>query len=459
MTKGTVSIIIPVYNVEEYLDKCLQSILYQTVPFDEIIIINDGSTDKSIEICERYKKSNKNIILVNQPNQGLSVTRNIGIQLATSEYIMFLDSDDYLNLDACKLIKERLLLDIEVLYYSGDIKGGKLYGKLNNPYLRDISLCEKKMTGADFFNLSFPQNWIVSACMAVYSKRFLIENKLNFIPDMYYEDNFFSLQVLCTAKQIISIEDIIYFRLYRNGSITMTDVNYKKCEDMVKVQAKTWSYIYNINYHKLYPHLINNYITFGIFQAESIINKKNNNNIKKYYRLKLVQYFLKYWQDILYENKNNINGNAINVWINKITLENHTTNLQFIKVRDGLERCIIKKLSILPLNEQEKKIAIYGMGKHTQILLKLYYRFIGNINANISFIVSEKQVINNKKFQVIYINDLKDEFDNIIISSKIYQNEMFKELKNKKISKKKIISLYKEEDFVDLIFINYILDF
>ena len=93
-----VSIIIPVYNVEKYLDKCLKSVLNQTYKNIEIIVINDGSTDNSLKICKKYK--DKRIVLIDKENGGVSSARNKGLELASGKYITFVDSDDWLELDA-----------------------------------------------------------------------------------------------------------------------------------------------------------------------------------------------------------------------------------------------------------------------------------------------------------------------------------------------------------------------
>lgn len=94
-----VSIIVPVYNVEKYLDKCLDSIINQTYKNLEIILINDGSTDNSSEICEKYAKIDNRIIVVNNINKGVSYARNCGIKLSTGKYILFVDSDDTVDIN------------------------------------------------------------------------------------------------------------------------------------------------------------------------------------------------------------------------------------------------------------------------------------------------------------------------------------------------------------------------
>ena len=98
-----ISIVVPVYNVKEsYLTKCLESIIHQTMKEIEIILVDDGSSNDSLKICNKFAEKDKRIIIIQQKNQGVSVARNNGIKISNSEYIMFVDSDDWLEKDACE---------------------------------------------------------------------------------------------------------------------------------------------------------------------------------------------------------------------------------------------------------------------------------------------------------------------------------------------------------------------
>ena len=92
-----ITVVVPVYNVEKYLERCINSIIHQTIKNIEIILVNDGSTDGSRKICEYYRENDERVILINQENQGLSAARNTGIDKATGKYICFVDSDDWVH--------------------------------------------------------------------------------------------------------------------------------------------------------------------------------------------------------------------------------------------------------------------------------------------------------------------------------------------------------------------------
>ena len=99
-----VSIIVTVYNIEKYLEECIDSLINQTYQSIEIILVNDGSTDGSLEICNKYEKVNENIKVINQKNAGLSVARNVGVYEATGKYITFVDGDDWLKKDTIRTL-------------------------------------------------------------------------------------------------------------------------------------------------------------------------------------------------------------------------------------------------------------------------------------------------------------------------------------------------------------------
>lgn len=104
-----ISVIIPVYNVEEYLERCVNSVLKQTYNDLEIILVDDGSTDNSGKICDELKNKDDRIIVIHKENQGLSASRNIGIEKATGEYITFVDSDDYILEDMYETLYKNLI--------------------------------------------------------------------------------------------------------------------------------------------------------------------------------------------------------------------------------------------------------------------------------------------------------------------------------------------------------------
>lgn len=223
------SIIVPVYNVENYLSKCLDSILNQDIAKDgyEIVVVNDGSTDRSGEIAKEYAEKHSNITLINQKNQGLSGARNSGIRVAKGKYIQFVDSDDYLEPNVEKSLVEKMEsenLDILRFNYQnvnekGDVFDPNKAGKLYVDYRDEV--CD----GTTFLNERQGP-----ACYAV---QFMLKTELVksiplFMEGIYFEDVEWTPRVLTAANRVTSESKIIYNYLVRQGSITKAKTLEKK---------------------------------------------------------------------------------------------------------------------------------------------------------------------------------------------------------------------------------------
>ena len=142
--KNLVSVIIPIYNVQNYIVECLNSVYSQTYKNIEVILVDDGSTDDSGNICDFYKIRYPNTIVVHQNNQGLSVSRNIGIKMATGDFVLFVDADDYLNKDCIeKLINIVTVDDPDIIIFNFEIVNEK--GKENRNLKHSQKIQKKEM--------------------------------------------------------------------------------------------------------------------------------------------------------------------------------------------------------------------------------------------------------------------------------------------------------------------------
>lgn len=212
-----VSIIIPAYNCEKHIAKCIDSVLCQKGAELQIIVVNDGSTDGTEKVLEGYKDD---ILLINTANQGSSAARSRGIEAITGEYTMFLDSDDYLAEDAISILTEQIEktnADIVKFRYRLVFPDGT--EKLENNQLSEYELIEKK----DFKNKIYPQfiNGIRlnSVCVGIY-KSSIIKGRA-FRSDMRVaEDAVFSLETYTLAKRVLIIPDILYNYLQTGTGLT-----------------------------------------------------------------------------------------------------------------------------------------------------------------------------------------------------------------------------------------------
>lgn len=220
MATPLLSIVIPVYNVEAYLRQCLDSVLKSDGAQNcEVILVNDGSTDSSPEICREYTEQYGNVRLVNQPNQGLSEARNTGIRHATGKYILFLDSDDFLYEGSLKYI----LSNIEGS--TTDIFLGRAYKYYQDTDTYRLSqkdyvpLAGKKPAEA-FLTLISGNDFWFAAWLVIIEREFLLSHNLFFMKGIYHEDELWVPSVFMTAATIGFMNKGFYcYRLNRAGSI------------------------------------------------------------------------------------------------------------------------------------------------------------------------------------------------------------------------------------------------
>ena len=238
------SIIIPVYNVERYIVETLESILSQnTFPFTyEVIVVNDGTPDHSMEIVERYRYSFDNLTIINQENQGLSCARNSGLKIAKGDYVWFIDSDDSIPQDAFESLfpyltryrHEVLAFDItKIEEETGKKLTEKIFLKPKYYHLYNTShngteLNKKIHTG-------IVQRFI-------FCKSFLSRCHLAFTPGIIHEDIDFIVRILLHANSILPIAKPCYNYLLRSTGSIMSSLNIKSCTDRIKI-IKLWNKI------------------------------------------------------------------------------------------------------------------------------------------------------------------------------------------------------------------------
>jgi len=219
-----VSIIVPVYNVEKYLRQCLDSVCNQTLQDIEIIIVNDGSTDNSQNIIDEYARKDNRIKVVYKENGGLASAKNAGLKIATGEYIGFVDSDDFAELNMFEeLYNKAKSLDADISFCLSTCFESDTGTVLNNPYFSECVLNE------DYDDVAF--NWYeiknklfklaVVSWNKIYRQDLIKKHNLTFFDGMGFEDNPFSFHSFIAAEKIALVRKHLYnYRLNRSGSIT-----------------------------------------------------------------------------------------------------------------------------------------------------------------------------------------------------------------------------------------------
>ena len=447
MNKVYITAIVPVYNVQDYLEECVDSICNQTEPFDEVILVNDGSTDNSQKICEKYCEEYDYISLINQENAGLSEARNIGLKTAKGQYVMYIDSDDCIDLNTVKRLKKEIVKTIyDAVFFSASIKSDLGIAEAASYYVRDNVLCGMDMTGVEFFSKAFPSNYIVSACLAIYKRSFLLDNEIFFEKGLYFEDNDFHLRVCMMAHTVKCLHEAYYIRRYRANSIMSGGISYKKCADMIKVNQLLWKVMEqaSVNTNKKIS-----FITDYLIHTWNMISESEYlDDVRKEWK-SLVKTFYDKWWNIYWENSIAFYDKLILYLMMK---EIETTGTARSELETELEKELIGKLETIPLSATNKKIGIYGIGKHTEKMFELYRKYIGDIKTNIVFIITENMQ-ETKTYQgcpLITCGEISEDIDYILISSLKFQKDMLGILNKNNVDKERIITLYKEDEYCDL---------
>ena len=225
------SIIIPVYNVEDYLHQCLDSVLCQDFSDWEVVCVNDGSTDGSAAILEDYVAKDARFRLVTQPNGGLSAARNAGLDAAQGEYILFLDSDDWLVENALMVLSTNLSGE-DMLCFSGRRFFEKTHGF--NP--SDLLKNGDYQSGMDYYNENalLPRDFaFVCVVLRAYRRTFLMDNGLRFKEGILHEDNLFTPLACYYAHEVRVVNACLYNYRVRVNSITNT-FDMKRLTDLME---------------------------------------------------------------------------------------------------------------------------------------------------------------------------------------------------------------------------------
>ncbi len=280
-----ISIIVPIYNAEKYLSKCINSLINQTKKEIEIILINDGSTDRSEEIINNYR--DERIKYFKNENQGIGKTRNFGIEKATGKYLMFVDSDDYLKEDACEILfkkAEKEKLDLVICnYYKVDEETDKKeiieIKEFKNTKLKD--------------NKELLLNVNLAPWNKLYKRDLIKKNKIKFVENLKYEDAPFVVETMDKAKRIGQVTEALnYYVIHKNSETTIRD---NKVFDIIEIVDKIRKYFskrkdYTEIINKLSVRILTNYTIQQRMQQDKKIAKEFINQTFQYMQENIPDY-------------------------------------------------------------------------------------------------------------------------------------------------------------------------
>lgn len=294
------SIIIPIYNVEKYLTECIESVLNQSFKSFEVILVNDGSTDSSGAICDQYK-NHPNVKVIHKENGGLSDARNCGIEAATGQYLIFIDSDDYWNSNQAldnlyEQIKENPGVDVimykQISYY---MKKEKF---IPNPTFYNLDYIQNQAANKVIPYLIESNNFSATAWSVAVKRKLILENQIYFEKGIKSEDIDWSLQLFLHTKSFAATnERFLIYRKERPDSIT-NKVSIKNAQDLLFIIDKWCNYLKTHTIDSEIEQAYYKYLAYQYLILMSLVHKLSVADRKKIFK-QMSQYsgLLKYYND------------------------------------------------------------------------------------------------------------------------------------------------------------------
>lgn len=278
-----VSVIVPVYGVEKYIERCLKSLINQTLKDIEIIIVNDDTKDNSMKICEKYSNIDKRIKIYNKQNEGLGLTRNYGIERANSKYIAFLDSDDYVDEDFYEKLYNKIKKEEADVCFSSkkrvDNNGNILSDR--DIFLKDGVYDSKEILECVliYSPLNNYKKISMSSWRALYNIEIIKEYDIKFVSERKYisEDFLFSVDYIFHAKTVTFVSDTYHYYCYNGASLTnsyKSDRFEKALIFIEEFKRKMEKYDLITKYENAIPILLLGYVRVAIKQEIFASNNK-----------------------------------------------------------------------------------------------------------------------------------------------------------------------------------------
>lgn len=328
MKKELVSVVVPVYNVEKYIEKCINSLINQTYDDLEILLINDGSMDNSIDILNKYKKLDDRVIVIDRPNKGSIYTRLEGFRLSTGKYVMFVDSDDWLELVAIEKS-----LDVMKEYNTDIVKFNMIKEfveenrklRIEGAY-KSIKYISKKDFDTTLYPIVLNTYKCNSMCAQLVRKDAVIKLDVNEFSISMGDDLFCNLEIITKINNIVFLPEFYYHYRYVNNSITTT-ISLEKLQsnliDTYKVYTTFYKYIkiWNINTDENLNIVKNRVIKEVTFCLIPLVISK----LKYKDKLKVT----KYANQLIRNDINDINTKEFNLFIRLFLEKKYTLFLMF----------------------------------------------------------------------------------------------------------------------------------
>ena len=286
-----VSVIVPIFKVEQYLEECLNSLINQSYRNIEIILVDDGSPDSCAEICNRYAATDGRILVIHKENGGLSDARNAGLDKASGEYVLFIDSDDYVADDMVKklyALAENNSADIAVCYFQRVYEDGYREAIVEPTKIKEL-YNPKDLLKELYTTRNSPIAFV--AWNKLYKRSLFMEHDIRYPKGKYHEDTFITYRLLYHATSVAVVKEPLYFYRIRGGSIMTEGISEKRLDNLEAMRGELE--FYRIRGEKeLSTMALNRYCKVSI----ELYNKISNIHNKKRSKEQQNEMYLEYKQ-------------------------------------------------------------------------------------------------------------------------------------------------------------------
>ncbi|MDD2509187.1 MAG: glycosyltransferase [Aliarcobacter skirrowii] len=443
MSNSLISIIIPIYNSERYLKRCLDTVVSQSLKDIEIICIDDCSTDKSIEIVEDFITYDKRVKLFkNKRNRGVSFCRNYGIKIANSDYIGFVDSDDSIDINMYKTMYELAKQDDSCMVICN-------FRAIDKFGIKDFKTFSKNQTKETLFKKTLSKELAPFPVNRIYKKELFIKNKIAYIENRVYEDAEATHKLIYYADKISICEDIFYNYHINPNSITTSFEN-KKIDDIFYVLESTKKFLKNVNIFEIYNE---EYFTMIKISVNNVLYHLIQQKISLKIKLRNLEYL---WKNIFsYEDINSMHYNIILLWLyksflilkdNKMYFDIFCKNISFNKkIVENMKNLVYEELGLsynIIKQLKENKIStiyLYGAGDIAKKLIPE----IENLSIEILGIIDSHAKKNDSLlgYSVNKFEDIDFQSKIIVVSSEYSAYEITTFLENQ-VEDFEIINFY-----------------
>jgi len=282
-SKPVISVIIPMYNAEKYVEKCIESLIKQTYQNLEIIIVNDGSTDGSKEVCEKYTQKDSRITLINTENRGAGSARNTGIDIAKGKYISFIDSDDYV----CNDYYERFYNMIQKT--DADIAIGRYQRVSEHETMQFINSGKiKERTNMEELLVLYgeDEDKYINAVLVTNKlfKRELFEDNVRFPIGRLIDDEFIIYKLIYKSKKIVCTDDVMYAYVQSDSSVMRKNFKEKRVHDTIDVYDEVYAFFKENGNDELNKKILVRYLSYCVELAQKTSTSIVIDDKKKVYQ-------------------------------------------------------------------------------------------------------------------------------------------------------------------------------